>query len=317
MNRSRLLKLGVSSCLLGEAVRFDGNHKLDAYITGTLGRFFDFVSICPEVAIGLGVPRPAIRLEGDPVHPRLVGVHDKSLDATDAMNAFSARQLQTLDELSGYILKNRSPSCGMERVKVYGEHGQVRYGSGLFARALMTAYPLLPVEEEGRLGDPDLRDNFLERVFAFRRWQNLLATGLTTRALLHFHTIHKLSLMAHEAEAYRELGRMMAAAGKRPLAQLADEYIEAFMRALRNPATTKRQTNVLHHLMGYLKNSLQREDKVELLEIIEAYRQEQIPLVVPITLLKHHFRHYPHPYVAEQVYLNPPPEEMLLRRGGV
>ncbi|WP_303906747.1 YbgA family protein [Thiohalomonas denitrificans] len=317
LNDVRHLKLGISSCLLGEAVRFDGNHKLDAYIVGTLGRFFEFVPICPEIAVGLGVPRPAIRLEGNPEHPRLVGVHDKNLDATDAIEAFSTRQLQTLNEISGYILKSKSPSCGMERVKVYGENSQVGHGSGLFARALMTAYPLIPVEEEGRLGDPNLRDNFLERLFAYRRWQNLEASGLTRPALIHFHTIHKLSLMAHGLEAYRRLGRMIAAAGKRPLRPLAGEYMETFMRALKHPATIKLQTNVLYHLMGYLKDSLQQEDKAELLEVIGAYRQERIPLVVPIILLKHHFRHHPHLYIAEQVYLNPPPEEMLLRRGGL
>lgn len=316
-NRNKPLKLGVSSCLLGEKVRFDGGHKLDAYVSGTLGRFFDFVSICPEIAIGLEAPRPTIRLEGNPEHLRLVGVRDKTLDATDAMEAFSARKIPTLKEISGYILKRKSPSCGMERVRVYGDKGEIRYGSGLFARALMNAYPLLPVEEEGRLGDPNLRDNFLERVFAYRRWQNLEMAGLTKQALIRFHTIHKLSLMAHGPETYRELGRMIASVGKHPLEQVAEEYITGFMRGLKHRATTERQTNVLHHLMGYLKNTLQKEDKVELLEVIEAYRKERVPLVVPITLLKHHFRHNPHPYIAEQVYLNPPPEEMLLRRGGV
>ncbi len=318
IDRDRPLKLGVSSCLLGEEVRFDHGHKLDAYITGTLGRFFEFISICPEIGVGLGTPRPPIRLEGDdPERPRLIGVKDKSIDVTDAMEDFSERQIRALSDISGYILKSKSPSCGMERVKVYGDDNRVRRSSGLFARELIRAHPLLPVEEETRLGDPNLRDNFLERVFAYRRWQDLEAAGLSEQALVHFHTIHKLSLMAHGTEPYRQLGRIVAAAGQKPLRQLANEYIDEFMKALKQQATVKCQTNVLHHLMGYLKTALAQEDKVELLDVIEAYRQERVPLVVPITLLKHHFRHHPHPYIAEQVYLNPPAEELLLRRGGI
>jgi uncharacterized protein YbgA (DUF1722 family)/uncharacterized protein YbbK (DUF523 family) len=318
MSEPGRIRLGISSCLLGERVRFDGNHKFDPYISGTLGRHFDFVSVCPEVAVGLGVPRPTIRLSGDPRQPRVIGVKVVGLDVTDALAAFSRRQVAQLGELSGYILKGRSPSCGMERVKVYQEAGRPPHsGSGVYAAALMARWPLLPVEEEGRLGDPELRDNFLERVFAYRRWQELLAGGLGKARLQGFHEVHKLSLMAHGADHYRALGRLVADLGARPIKALADEYIAGFMAALRQRATPKKQANVLQHVMGYLKRHIEPADKQEINEAISAYREGRVPLLVPITLLRHHLRRYPDPYLARQVYLNPGPDELLLRRGGV
>lgn len=310
------IRIGISACLLGEAVRFDGNHKLDAYIVGTLGQYFQFVPICPEVGIGLGVPRPPIRLVGDPQRPRAVGVKDPTVDVTAALEAFGRAKAAELGAVSGYILKARSPSCGMERVKVYrADGGLPQSGAGLFARELMAELPLLPVEEEGRLGDPVLRENFIQRVFAYRRWQELAARGLTPAALVEFHTAHKLVVMAHGTEHYRRLGRLVAAAGTRASAELAGEYITGFMAALRHRATRKRHTNVLHHLMGYLKNTLERDDKAELLECIEHYRLGELPLVVPLTLLRHHFRRHPHPYVEKQVYLHPHPPELMLLNG--
>jgi uncharacterized protein YbgA (DUF1722 family)/uncharacterized protein YbbK (DUF523 family) len=315
---NRRIRLGISTCLLGEKVRFDGSHKLDPYINGTLGRHFDFVSVCPEIAIGLGVPRPTIRLSGDPRQPRAIGVKAAGLDVTDALASFSRRQVAQLGDISGYILKSKSPSCGMERVKVYQEAGQLpQNGSGIYAAVLMAHWPLLPVEEEGRLGDPALRDNFLERVFAYRRWQELLAAGLTKGRLVEFHTVHKLSLMAHGAEHYRSLGRLVAEVGARPLGPLADTYIVGFMGALRHRATPKKQANVLQHVMGYLKRHIGPADKQEIDQAITAYREGREPLLVPMTLLKHHFRRHPDPYLAKQVYLNPETDELLLRRGGV
>jgi uncharacterized protein YbgA (DUF1722 family)/uncharacterized protein YbbK (DUF523 family) len=308
------IRIGISSCLLGEQVRFDGNHKHDHYLSGTLGAVFEFVPVCPEVAIGMGVPRPTIHLVGTPEAPRLVGVKVEGLDVTDKMLAYGQRTARKLGDLSGYIFKSKSPSCGMERVKLYdGKGGGSKQGIGLYAREIMNAHPLLPVEEEGRLGDPLLRDNFLERVFIYHRWQELTAQRLTPKALVAFHTRHKLALMAHGTEAYRALGRLVAAAGKRPIRELADEYIAQLMHALKQRATARRHTNVLMHVMGYLKNQLDRDDKQELLEIIEAYRQDRIPRIVPITLLKHHFRKFPNDYIAGQSYLNPDPLELKLR----
>lgn len=310
--QQRVIRIGISSCLLGERVRYDGNHKHDHYISGTLGRIFDFVPYCPEVAIGLGVPREPIRLEGDPRAPHAIGVRDKSNDATIALKEYGRKVVNNSQEISGFILKNGSPSCGMEGIKVYQPGSAPRQGRGIFASAIMDGLPLVPVEEEGRLGDPALRENFLERVFAYHRWQQLHRTPLTAHKLVEFHTRHKLILMAHSIEAYRTLGRLVAEAGQKPLEELGVAYINGFMSALKHHATIKRHTNVLQHLMGYLKKQLDSADKTELLEIIEQYRLGKLPLMAPVTLLRHHFRRHPHPYVSGQLYLEPPPEEMML-----
>jgi uncharacterized protein YbgA (DUF1722 family)/uncharacterized protein YbbK (DUF523 family) len=308
----RRIRLGVSSCLLGQRVRYDGNHKHDRWISDTLGVHFEFVPVCPEVAIGLGVPRPPIRLVGDPDAPRAVGRDDPALDVTAKLAAYGKRMGRELDDLSGYIFKARSPSCGMERVKVYGSAGGGKSGRGLYAAAFMAEQPLLPVEEEGRLGDPGLRENFLERVYAYRRWQELAAAGITAARLVEFHTVHKLVLMAHGPEHYRALGRLVARAGRGTARALAGEYIHGFMEALRHRATPARHANVLMHLMGYLKKQLTRDDKTELLELIHAFRQGKLPLAVPVTLLRHHFRHHPNAYVANQIYLQPAVGEELI-----
>lgn len=308
------IRLGISSCLLGQPVRFDGNHKHDHYITDTLGEVFEFVAVCPEVAIGMGIPRPTIRLVGTPEASRALGVKDTSLDVTDRLIDYGRRMAGKLGDISGYILKSKSPSCGMERVKLYDGHGGgSKQGVGLYAREIMQAQPLLPVEEDGRLGDPMLRDNFLERVFAYHRWRQLRARRLTPKALVEFHTAHKLAIMAHGTEHYRALGRLVADAGKQPIGALAERYINGFMTALQHRATARRHTNVLQHVMGYLKKDLSRDDKQELLELIDAYRLGKVPRIVPITLLKHHFRTHPNDYMAGQTYLNPSPLELKLR----
>jgi len=307
------IRLGISSCLLGEQVRFDGGHKRDTFINEALGKFFEFIPVCPEVAIGLGIPRPPIRLIGDPDSPRAVGVRDPNLDFSTALSNYGKRMGRELDNISGYIFKKGSPSCGMERVKVYQTGQPSKSGTGLYARAFMDQQSLLPVEEEGRLGDPVLRENFIERVFAYRRWQELEAWGLSAARLVDFHTIHKLNLMAHGTEHYRALGQIVAQAGAMGLRQRGELYINGFMAALKHSATRKRHTNVLMHIMGYLKKNLDHADKAELLEVIEAYRLGQVPLIVPITLLKHHFRRHPDPYMARQIYLNPHPPELMLR----
>jgi len=309
------IRLGISHCLLGEKVRFDGNHKHDRYITDTLSEFFDFVPVCPEVAIGLGVPREPIRLEGDSESPHAVDVRDKSIDVTGALLRFGRRAGTELNDISGYILKSKSPSCGMERVKIYPAAGgrASKSGVGLYVTGFRERHPLLPMEEEGRLCDPVLRENFIERVFAYQRWRELNAVRLTPTRLIQFHADHKLSLMAHGAEPLRMLGRIVANAGTRPIRQVADEYCVGFMGTLSRRTTRRRHTNVLQHLAGYLKRHLDAGDKAELGELIEAYRLGQLPLIVPITLLKHHFRRYPDPYVERQVYLNPHPQELMLR----
>ena len=309
------IRIGVSACLVGDKVRYDGQDKRNAYLTDTLARVLELVPVCPEVAIGMGVPRPPIRLVGDPQAPRALGVDDPSLDVSASLTAYGRRMAMTLDDISGYIFKARSPSCGPWRVQVYSDDTSAAEGVGLYAREVMTQMPLMPVEEEDRLADPALRDNFLERVFAYRRWRQWQASGIDAAALIQFHRAHKLQLMAHGAVYYRALGRLVAEAGPQDIAGLAHRYGEAFMAALQHPATRKRHANVLQHLMGYLKRQLDREDKTELLDLIDAYRLGQIPLVAPLTLLKHHFRRFPRPYIAEQTYLHPHPTELTLRSG--
>jgi len=308
------IRIGISSCLLGARVRYDGNHKLDAFVTETLGKFFEFVPVCPEVGIGMGVPRPPIRLVGEVASPRAVGREDPTLDVTARLRTYGERMARELTDLSGYIFKSKSPSCGLERVPVYAAHGPAnRQGRGLFAAAFLAAQPWLPAEEEGRLCDPDLRENFIERVYAFRRWQELEQSGVTAARLVDFHARHKLALMAHDVEAYRALGRLVARAERRVARTLAHDYLGHFMQAFSKRATPARHTNVLMHLMGYLKQQVDAADKVELLEVIERYRKGELPRVAPLTLLKHHFRRHPHPYVARQTYLEPYPGELILR----
>ena len=308
------IRIGVSACLIGERVRYDGTDKRDAFITDSLGAAFELVPVCPEVAIGMGVPRPPIRLVGDPQQPRALGIDDPGLDVTAPLTAFGRRMAVELDDIDAYIFKSRSPSCGPARVKVYGAGKAPRaQGVGLYAREIMASQPLLPVEEEGRLIEPLRRDNFIERIFAHRRWQQLLAAGVTTAGLMEFHARHKLILMAHGAVYYRALGRLVAEGkGLRP-ARLYEEYGIGFMAALQHPATRKRHANVLQHLMGYLKRHLDHDDKAEFLEAIDAYRLGVLPLIAPQTLLRHHFRRFPHPYVEKQLYLYPEPAEARLR----
>ena len=306
--------VGISSCLLGQEVRFDGGHKRDAYVTGTLSAYFDFVPFCPEAGVGLGIPRQPIRLVRQGEEIRAVGTRTPELDPTDDLAAFARRTAGQLGDVSGYILKNASPSCGMERVKVYNEKGMPeRIGVGIYAGVLMESLPLLPVEEEGRLGDAVLRENFVERVFVYHRWQQLNRSGLTAHKLVEFHADHKYLIMAHSQETYRKLGRMVAEAGKGELDRLAEDYAVTLMAALKRPVKPRQHVNVLQHLLGYLKEHIDKLDREEMVETIEQYRQGLVPLIVPITLIRHHFRRYPDPYVMRQYYLSPHPKELMLR----
>lgn len=312
---SRPVRVGISSCLLGNEVRYDGGHKRDRFLTDTLGQFFEWVPVCPEVELGLGTPRETLRLVGDPGGPRLIFAKTGE-DQTDAMQTWAGVRLEQLArlDLCGYILKSDSPSCGMERVRLYGPSGiPGKNGVGIFARALMARFPLLPVEEEGRLHDLALRENFVERVFCYRRWRDLVAGRLTPGRLVAFHAAHKLLLLAHSPKHVAELGRLVAAAKHLPPAELEARYGALFMTALRVRATAKKQVNVLHHILGYLKRDLDGRDKTELLALISDYHRGLVPLVVPLTLLKHHLARIRVPYLADQIYLSPHPKELMLR----
>jgi len=310
------IPVGVSSCLLGEAVRYDGGHKHDRYLTAVLGRYFEYVAWCPEALAGLGVPRPPIRLTGDPCAPRAVRTDDGSVDVTDMLLAVARDEAPRMGTLRGYIFKRGSPSCGMERVKVYGAPGKSpRMGRGLFAHAVMQAHPLLPCEEEGRLNDAPLRESFVERVFAYDRWLRTMAGGCSPGRLVEFHTRHKFLLLSHSEIHYRTAGRLVADAGRRDLDRnrLAREYLATFMEGMRRRATRRRHANVLQHLAGYLKRSIDAGDRQALAAIVEEYRTGAVPLVVPVRFLRHHFRRSPDRYVEMQHYLEPYPDDLGLR----
>ena len=311
------IKVGISACLLGSPVRFNGGHKESRLCSETLASHFEFIPICPEVAIGLGTPREPIRLVGDPESPRAVGTVHPELDVSDALTAYGKQIAAELDDISGYILMQKSPSCGMERVKVYQANGHPidGGGAGLFAHALMQARPDLPIEEDGRLNDPVLRENFLTRIFAYAEWQRLLDVGLTRKTLVEFHSRYKYQLMATDPIQYKALGQLVATVGNKPLDEFAAVYFSQLMAALKKTASRGTHSNVLQHLSGYLKKDICGEDKQELQHLISQYRLGIVPLVVPMTLLKHHFRRHPDRYVASQAYLQPHPEDLSLRNG--
>ena len=314
-SRPRPIRIGISTCLLGEPVRFDGGHKRDAFLTETFGRFVEWVPICPEVECGFGTPREAMRLERAGPGVRLLTVKTR-IDLTEAMERYSRSRVAALadEDLSGYVLKKDSPSCGLERVKVYDPHGTpARGGRGLFAAALVEAFPHLPVEEEGRLADPRLRDNFIERVFAYWRLRGLFASRWTVGDLVRFHTAHKLLVLAHAPERYRRLGRLVAGARGMPRRNLERRYVAGLMEALAELATTRRHTNVLQHMAGYFTDRLDAASKRELAETIDDYRRGLVPLVVPLTLIRHHARTLDVAYLAGQTYLEPHPKELMLR----
>jgi uncharacterized protein YbgA (DUF1722 family)/uncharacterized protein YbbK (DUF523 family) len=309
------VRIGISSCLLGEEVRYNGGHKRDAFLTDTFGRYVEWVAVCPEVELGMGTPRPSIRLERIGGGVRLM-MPSTGGDYTDAMREYAGRRVTALAgmDLDGYVLKKDSPSCGMERVKVYdGAGAPSKDGRGLFAEALISRLPDLPVEEEGRLNDPLLRENFISRVFVHHRWHEAGKEGWIRASLLRFHERHKFLLMARNQAALRRLGRLLGESDKRqPPAELAAAYLQGLTATLSRPATRRGHTNVLQHLAGYVSDALDREDRAELAETIERYRLGLVPLVVPLTLIRHHVRRQEVEYLRDQVYLEPHPHELML-----
>jgi uncharacterized protein YbgA (DUF1722 family)/uncharacterized protein YbbK (DUF523 family) len=311
-----VIRLGISTCLLGKEVRFDGQHKRDLFLIDELGKYVEWVPVCPEVEMGLPIPREAMRLIGDPGTPRLV-TNKTGIDHTERQLSWARGRLEELAQegLHGFVFKKDSPSSGLYRVRVYNDKGvPQRNGTGLFARAFTERFPLLPVEEEGRLHDWRLRENFVDCVFAYRRWTHMLEQNPSPGGLVEFHTAHKLTLMAHSPKHYREMGRLVAQAGSLPWDEIADQYAALLMEGMRELASPGKNVNVLQHLMGFLKDELDREDKAELLGLMEDYRLGRVPLIVPITLLKHHLRRPTVPeWVHKQAYLYPYPKELMLR----
>jgi uncharacterized protein YbgA (DUF1722 family)/uncharacterized protein YbbK (DUF523 family) len=313
MNEKPLV--GISTCLLGENVRYDGGHKLDRYLRDVLGKYVEFVPVCPEVECGLSIPREALRLVDMGGDIRLMTQKTKQ-DVTPQMDQWMRGKLAELSALPlcGFIFKSRSPSSGLLRVRVYKDGGGVtRNGVGHFARGLTEAFPYLPVEEDGRLNDSKLRENFIERVFVVQRWNEMNQDRKSLKRIMDFHAQHKLLLMAHSQNTVRELGAFIADGKARPLQEVYDQYFRRFIAALARIATVKKNTNVLLHVMGYFKRDLTRDEKEELTEIIDSYHQGLVPLIVPITLLNHYVRKYQPEYLQRQVYLNPHPMELMLR----
>ena len=309
------IRLGISSCLLGEKVRYDGGHKLDRFLKDTLGRFVEYVPVCPEVECGLGIPREPMRLEGNIDYPRLVTIKT-GMDITKKMQQWAMKRVNQLDkeDLCGFIFKSKSPSSGMERVKVYNEKGMpVQKGTGLFAKGFMNRFPLIPVEDEGRLHDTGLRENFIERIFALRRWRDITKGKLTPGKLVKFHSENKLLFFSHSEKHYRLMGKIVAGSGETRIEETGRIYEETMLEALKLRATPNKHTNVLMHMMGYFKKDLTSDEKQELLEKINEYKDGFIPLIVPVTLISHYVRKYDEPYLKNQTYLNPHPVELKLR----
>ncbi|HOX25448.1 MAG TPA: DUF523 and DUF1722 domain-containing protein [Candidatus Krumholzibacteria bacterium] len=309
--------VGVSSCLLGEPVRWDGGHRQDRYLCDVLGRFVEFVPVCPEAEAGMGIPREPVHLEGDLAAPRLVGNRSRT-DWTARMRRSCRRRVRELARLglSGYVLKSRSPSCGLERVEVAAPGGggrPRRAGVGVFAAELRRRLPLLPVEEAERLGDPRLREHFIVRVFAHHRVHAFFAARPGRGEIVAFHAREKYLLLAHRTEGYRELGRLVARVGDFSPADFRDRYVRAYLDTLQHPATVRKHVNVLHHLLGYLRNSLGPAEREDILRAIDAYRAQEVPLIVPVTLLEHHLRIRQVTYLLDQEYLHPAPAELALR----
>ncbi len=309
------IKIGISSCLLGNRVRYDGSHSHDGFLTQTLGLFAEYVPVCPEVECGMSVPREAVRLVGDSDSPRLV-TRRTGEDKTGQMTAWIAEKLEALEkeDLCGFIFKSKSPSSGLYRIRVYGRDGKVRKnGTGLFARAFTERFPRIPAEESGRLHDPKLREHFIENVFFLQRWREFLRGNPSLGGLVDFHTRNKLLLLSRSDVLYRKMGKLVASGKTFSGNALLDVYEEVLLKALQLKTTVKKNINVLHHIMGYFKRQLTADEKQELLSLFDQYRQGYVPLIVPITLVRHYVMKYDQPWLKSQTYLNPHPFELKLR----
>mgnify|MGYP001544490237 CR=1 FL=1 len=306
--------IGISTCLLGECVRYDGGHKLNRYLRDTLGQFVEFVPVCPEVECGMTTPREAMRLVNIDGDIRLM-TQKSNIDMTPQMNTWMTSTLDKLQNLPlcGFIFKSKSPSSGLFRVKVYKNGNPVSFSKGIFAKGFTERFPLLPVEEEGRLNDSKLRENFIERVFAMHKWHELNKKAKSISNLVDFHTKHKYALMAHCPTSLKILGKLVANHDQDNIDKAYYAYFQEFITAMKNIATIQKNTNVLEHIMGYFKNELTSDEKQELKEIIHNYHSELVPLIVPTTIINHFVRKYENEYLQKQYYLNPPPKELMLR----
>lgn len=314
---SQMIKVGVSACVLGEHVRFDSGHKLSRFVTKELSPYFEFVSVCPEVESGMPVPRPTIRLITDKERIALVETKDNSIEHTDRMVAFAKQKVNALinDQLCGYVVCAKSPTCGMERVKVYKKGGSDSTGVGLYTKELMVKMPWLPVEEDGRLNDPVLKENFVTRVFTLHDFYQSMGGTPTRGKIVAFHSRYKLTLMAHHPQSYKELGRLVAHICDYDVLDFYNLYRTGLMKAMVHRASRKNNTNVLMHLQGYFKRALNKAQKAELRQLIDDYRVGLLPLLAPLTLIKHYLSAHPDCYLQQQSFFDPYPQALRLRYG--
>ena len=314
------IKVGISACLLGEKVRYNGGHKRSRYLEDVLSEYFDYTPICPEMGIGMGVPRKPIRLITTSGNNE-TGIEaalsdDNNVRFTQQLKDYAKHQASQLTDSCGYIFMQKSPSCGYTRVKLYHENGNpLEVAQGIYAAELDRLLPLMPKEEAGRLSDAMIRENFITRVMAYHDWQENVASNITSKNLLDFHVRYKYLLMAHHIQSYQILGQSLSNLKAKPLNEIAHDYITTFMDALKHIANRKKNTNVLQHLQGYLKNNLTADEKQEMLALVNQYRTGLVPIVVPLTLLNHHIKKHTDDdnYLRKQKYLNPHPYELGLR----
>jgi uncharacterized protein YbgA (DUF1722 family)/uncharacterized protein YbbK (DUF523 family) len=309
--------VGVSGCLLGEKVRWNGDHKRDRFITDVLGKYFEYISICPELEVGMGVPRETVALYGSLKEQKLIGKKSRN-DWTDKMKSYNDETFDSLSkkDLCGFLFKSKSPSCGLGRVPIYSydDPVKVRHGSGLFAKNFIKKFPLIPVEDEGRLNDPRIRENFITKIFCFHSLKkNLLRKRIRPGVLVDFHTNNKFLLLAHSRKHYQLLGKIVADLKHQTWSKVLESYASLFMEAINYKSTNKKNTDVLLHMMGFFKKIISLEDKKDILNSIEDYLHGFVPLIVPITLIRHYVKKYDISYLRDQVYLNPHPKELMLR----
>jgi uncharacterized protein YbgA (DUF1722 family)/uncharacterized protein YbbK (DUF523 family) len=310
----KMIKVGISQCLMGAKVRFDGGHRANKFCNNELSKIFEFESFCPEIGIGLSIPRATIRLVGDVDAPRAVDSKSMTIDYTEQLQNFADKQVDKLKQLSGFVFCKASPSCGTNRVKVYNDKGHSQaVGMGVFAAKVQKHCPDLPIEDDGRLNDPLIRDSFIKRVYIYQEWRQLLTDGLSKHRLIKFHTRHKFTLLSHCQKTYRRLGKFIAGADSSNLESVSNRYFSQLMQGLTKVATRKNNTNVLLHLQGFFKNLLPAQDKAELRQSIMDYNQGLAPILSPLTLFKHHLSHHPIPYINQLSYLNPYPKHLGIR----
>lgn len=312
---NKKVRIGIARCLLGEKVRYDGSHKLNRYLRDVLGQFVEWVPVCPEMECGMGVPREAVRLVGELDNPRLVG-RNSGEDWTERMQNWGRNKIAQLEKenLCGYIFKYGSPSNALGRMKVFADDGRIFYsGTGVWARMVLEYFPSLPCEDDGRLQDDGIRENFINRIFIFKRWRDVMRDGFSTVKLVDFHTRHKMLIMVHNETIYRQLGKLVSTAGTANPEVFSIEYAELLFKALTDRPTVKKHVNVLIHALGHLKKDISADEKQEMLELIDLFHNKFIPVIVPVTMLNHYVRKYQKGYLADQYYLNPYPAELMLR----